>query len=135
LADTGNGGPLGSVARFFRRPEPPPMPFFRAVLIGLVFASAGLPSPVWAGKVNTPECQRDLLVANSDVQTSQVRIAAKAAASTKELCPLWREHAGIARKAGAIYQRCLTGTDQRVRTADMASMAADFDQAIASSCT
>lgn len=106
----------------------------RAVLIGLLLVSAGPGPAAHAGKVNTPECQRDLLVADSDVQTSQVRIAAKATASTKELCPLWREHAGIALKARATYQRCLTGTDQRVRTADMASMAADFDRAVAGSC-
>jgi hypothetical protein len=106
------------------------MPLVRAALTVLALAGA----PAFAGQVQTPECQRDLLVADSDVRMSQIRISGKASASTKELCPLWREHAAIARKAGAIYKRCLTGTDQRVRTGDMSTMAADFDQAVATSC-
>ena len=107
------------------------MSLARAVMT--ILALAGAPA-AWAGQVQTPECQRDLLVADSDIRMSQIKISGKAAASTKELCPLWREHAATARKAGAIYKRCLTGTDQRVRTADMSSMAADFDQAVATSC-
>jgi hypothetical protein len=102
---------------------------FGAGLVALVAGGAA-----WAGSVPTPECQRDLLVADSDIRTSQNRLGDRANASTKELCPLWRQHVVAARKASGIYKRCLTDTDQRVRVADTNASIADFEQALKSSC-
>lgn len=87
-----------------------------------------------AGSVATPECQRDLLVADSDIRASQNRLGDKATAATKELCPLWRQHVVVARKASATYRTCLTGTDQRVKVADTNASIADFEQALKTSC-
>lgn len=106
------------------------MSLVRAALIG--FALSG--TPAFAGSVQTPECQRDLLVADSDIRASQTRLGDKATAATKDLCPLWRQHVDVARKASSTYRRCLTGTDQRVRVADTNASIADFEQALKSSC-
>jgi hypothetical protein len=96
-----------------------------------LFASAGA---AWAGSVPTTECQRDLLVADSDMRASQAKLASMATAPQKDLCPVWRKHVDLAKNASSIYRRCLTGTDQRVKTADMNATAADFEQALASAC-
>ncbi len=103
-------------------------------LPSLAFALFACAGAGWAGSVSTTECQRDLLVADSDMRASQTKLAGMASASQKDLCPVWRKHVDLARNASAIYKRCLTGTDQRVKTADMNATAADFEQALASAC-
>lgn len=102
----------------------------RVALFGFILS--GLPAQ--AGTVQTPECQRDLLVADSDIRASQNRLGDKANAPTKELCPLWRQHVDVGRKAASTYKHCLTGTDQRARVADVNSSVADFEQALKSTC-
>ena len=112
----------------------------RRVLTPVLLAGLALAGPVAtgrpasAGSLSTAECQRDLLVADSDMRASQVKLAAMSTASQKDLCPVWRKHVDKARNASAIYKRCLTGTDQRVRTADMNATVADFEQALATAC-
>jgi hypothetical protein len=99
-----------------------------------VAVSAGTGSQASAGSLSTAQCQRDLLVADSDMRASQIKLAGMASASQKDLCPVWRNHVDKARNASAIYKRCLTGTDQRVRTADMNATVADFEQALSTAC-
>lgn len=101
--------------------------------LGSACPGAGI-QPAWAGSVQTPECQRDLLVADSDIRASQNRLGDKANASIKDLCPVWRQHVDIAGKAAATYQRCLTGTDQRVKVAETKASIADFQQALKTNC-
>jgi hypothetical protein len=106
-------------------------PLVHAAVLASALAVSG---PALAGSVQTPECQRDLLVADSDIRASQNRLGDKATASIKDLCPLWRQHVEVAGKAAATYQRCLTGTDQRVKVAETKSTIADFEQALKGNC-
>jgi hypothetical protein len=93
-----------------------------------------LAAPASAGSLDTAACKRDLMVAESTMRIQQDRLAALADASQAKLCDAWREHVRAAKSANAIYGRCLTDTDKRVKTAETASTAADFEQAIAGSC-
>ncbi len=105
-----------------------------APLAGILLAWGAATGPALAGSVSTPECQRDLLVANSRVEQSHQKVVALAEASQKDLCPAWKAYAEQARAASATYRRCLTGTDQRVRVAEMNAAAADFEDAFKSRC-
>jgi hypothetical protein len=97
-------------------------------------ALAALAAPALAGSVDTAACKRDLMVAESTMRIQQDKLAALADAPQSKLCDAWREHVRAARSANAIYGRCLTDTDRRVKTAETAATAQDFEQAIAGSC-
>ena len=101
--------------------------------IGLMMVSTGSQA-AWAGSVATPECQRDLLVTNSRIDQAHRTVVSLADGSQKALCPAWKSYADQARAAAGTYKRCLTGTDQRVKVADMNAAAADFDEAYKSRC-
>ena len=91
-------------------------------------------SPACAGQVQTPECRRDLLVAESNVRTAREKLLASEEAPIARRCTVWREHIRSSKASSAVFQRGLTDTEKRVKTAEMASTIADFEEAVAGSC-
>jgi len=86
-----------------------------------------------AAMVDSEACRRDV-VAVDTAYADSMRALESVAEGRRELCPAWRAHREVARRASAVYARCYLGTDRRVGTARMNAVMADFDDAIAQGC-
>ena len=86
-----------------------------------------------AAMVDSEACRRDV-VAVDTAYADSMRALESVAEGRRELCPAWRAHREVAKRASAVYARCYLGTDRRVGTARMNGVMADFDDAIARGC-
>ena len=89
--------------------------------------------PAGAAMVDSEACRRDVVAVDAAYADS-MRGLDSVAEGRRELCPAWRAHREVARRASDVYARCYLGTDRRVGTARMNSVMADFDEAIARGC-
>ncbi|GGH08455.1 hypothetical protein GCM10007036_03950 [Alsobacter metallidurans] len=93
-----------------------------------------LAAPARAAGPNSPECKRDLLVADSLVRTSRDRLVAASGAPLANQCAVWREHVNAARQANAIQGRCQTGIGKSVIQAELVNTATEFEAQIKARC-
>ncbi|MHB2167265.1 hypothetical protein [Alsobacter sp. R-9] len=90
--------------------------------------------PAAAGTVPTPECQRDLIVTQSDLRQAEQALSGAANAPKDQLCKVWRDQIAVFKKSAATYRRCKTDTERRVLSAQMDSQALDFQSAVDQLC-
>jgi hypothetical protein len=108
------------------------MPLRRiAPALALLLLATALPAG--AAMVDSEACRRDVVAVDAAYADS-MRALEGVADGRRELCPAWRAHREVAKRASAVYARCYLGTDRRVGTARMNGVMADFDDAIARGC-
>ena len=90
--------------------------------------------PAQAGVVETAQCKRDLFFAKSSLSDMRARLDRIENAPLGTQCVAWREHVDTAGKAGAVFGRCLTGTERADSMAEMAESVSGFSDLLKRKC-
>jgi hypothetical protein len=105
----------------------------RALLLaGVVLAGAGTDA-ARAGVVDTPLCQRDLLMTDAALRKT-MELLQGAGTDPANQCRVWRGHVGTLRKARDVFARCTTGRERAENVGQMEGSAADFEELIRQRC-
>ena len=99
-------------------------------LAGFVLAG---PGAALAGVVDTPQCQRDLLMTDAALRKT-MELLQGAGSDPANQCRVWRGHVVTLRKAGEVFARCTTGRERSENVGQMNGSAADFEELIRQRC-
>jgi hypothetical protein len=101
-------------------------------LSGTLLAGGGA-GTARAGFVDTPQCQRDLLMTDAALRKT-MELLQGAGADQANQCRVWRGHVGTLRKAREVFARCTTGRERAENVGQMEGSAADFEELIRQRC-